>query len=119
RAPSLDEAVEHRLDPRAPVEPGVQRLVVLAVAPDELLGPSRVEDAHLLVQAPAAHVREELLVSELPLEHGPRRVPHGRENDRTRVDQGPVEVEEDDRTAHPSILATPSRRLSSRGAGPV
>ena len=81
---------------------GVQRLVVLAVAGDELVDAVGVDQAHLLDQARAADGAPELLVRDLAAEHGLRRVAHRRDDDRAGVDHGAVEVEEDDREAHGS-----------------
>ena len=71
-----------------------------AVAGDELVDPLRVDQPHLLDEARAADCAAELLVGDLAPEHGLRRVPHRRDDDRAGVDHGAVEVEEDDREAH-------------------
>ena len=81
-------------------ELGVQRLVVLAVAGDELVDPLGRDQAHLLDQPGASDRAPELLVGDVAAEHGLRRVPHRRDDDRAGVDHGAVEVEENDREAH-------------------
>ena len=97
-------------------ELGVQRLVVLAVAGDELIGPIGRDQLHLLHQPGAPDRAPELVVRDIPAEHCLRRVPHRRDDDRAGVDHGAVEVEENDREAHqPDRIR--AGRLSDRRPG--
>ena len=87
-------------DPVECLERRVERLVVGAVHVDELVDPVGVEVVHLRDQAgPADRGAHELLVR-LAAEHGHRGVAHRGDDDRPRVDQGAVEIEEDDAVAH-------------------
>jgi hypothetical protein len=78
----------------------MERLVVLAVDPHELVGLRDVDRAHLVVDVGAADERGQLGLRDLALEHGPRGMPERREDDRPGVDQGAVEVEEDVGVGH-------------------
>ena len=78
----------------------MERLVVLAVAGDEIVDAVPVEQPHLLDQAGAADRTPELLVGDVAPEHRLRGMSHRRDDDRAGVDHGAVEVEEDDREAH-------------------
>ena len=80
----------------------MERLVVRAVDAHELVDARRVERLHLRLEPRAADRRQQLLVGVLAAEHGLGRVPHRREDDRAGVDHGAVEIEEDDRVAHPA-----------------
>ena len=91
---------QHVGHPRALGQLGVQRLVVLAVAGDELVDPIGIDQPHLLDQARAADCAAELLVRDVAAKDGLRGVAHRRDDDRPRVDHGAVEVEEHDREAH-------------------
>jgi hypothetical protein len=51
-------------------------------------------------RVPAADGPHQLLVAVFAAEHLAGRVPHRREDDRGRVDDGAVEIEEDDGKAH-------------------
>ena len=75
----------------------VQRLVVRPVGLDELVDALGVELAHLRDQSRAADRRAHELLVGLAPEHGRASVAHRSEDDRPRVDQRAVEVEEDDR----------------------
>ena len=86
----------------------MQPVVVLLVDVEEFVRALGVECLHLRDDALAADRRAELLPGDLATENGPRGMLHGLENDRPRVDQRAVEVEEDDREAHGAIVA---RRL--------
>src|SRR4029453_7524691 len=91
------EEVEHVGEP---LELGMERLVVRAICVDELVDPFGIEVAHLGDEPGAADRRaHELLVRLTPKDGGRRGLPRG-EDDRARVDQRPVEVEEDDGIAH-------------------
>jgi len=96
----LLQDAEHAGHARAFGQLRVKGLVVLAVAGDEVLYAVGVDQAHLLDQAGAAHGSAELLVGDVAVEDGLRRVSHRRDDDRAGVDHGAVEVEEDDREAH-------------------
>ncbi len=93
---------------------GVERLVVEPVRLDQLVDAVRVEVAHLGDEPGAADRGADELLVRLPPEHGERRVLHRREDDRPRVDQRAVEVEEDDAEAHQSIVAASSYSTRSR-----
>ena len=84
----------------------VERVVVKAIRLEQLVDPVRVQRLHLRHQPLPADCRRELLVRDLAPEHRSRRVLHRREDDRPRVDQRAVEVEEDDGKAHGAIVAT-------------
>ena len=92
-----DERVGH---PGACLELVVERLVVGAVDAHELVDPVRRERRHLRVEARPADRPHQLLVAVLAAEHLTGRVPHRREDDRGGVDDGAVEIEEDDGKAH-------------------
>ena len=96
----LAESREQREDADERLELGVERLVVRPVHVDELVDAFGVEVAHLRDQAGAADRGPDGLLVRLPAEDGQRRVLHRGEDDRPRVDQRPVEVEEDDGEAH-------------------
>ena len=78
----------------------MQRLVVRAVDAHELVGSARRDRRHLRLQPRPADVGHQLVVAVVASEDGLRRVPHRGEDDRARVDDGAVEIEEDDRMAH-------------------
>ena len=83
----------------------VQRLVVGAVDADELVDPLGREDLHLRLEPGAADGLHQLRVPEVAAEHLARRVPHRREDDRAGVDDGAVEIEEDDgETDHGDLI---------------
>src|SRR5919197_1925428 len=91
---------EHVPHAGAGLGPVVQRLVVRAVAPDELVDLVGREHGHLRLETGPADRAEELVVAELLTQHLARRMPHRGEDDRARVDDGAVEIEENDREAH-------------------
>ena len=95
----------------------VQAVVVLLVDVEELVGVVGIDSGHLRDDPLPADRRPELFHGYLPPEHGTHRVLHRREDERARVDQGAVEVEEDDREAdvsHAAIVAAVSSRTRSR-----
>ena len=98
--PSALQPLEHALDALEGDEVVVERRVVLAVDPDELVGALLVEGPHLLVDVGAADRCREHLVRDLALEDRLGGVPERGEDDLPRVDQGAVEIEEDGRIAH-------------------
>jgi hypothetical protein len=73
----------------------VQRPVELAVRLRELGRLLLVELAHLLLEVPAPHLRHQHLVGERLAEHGFGGVPVRGEDHPAGVDDGAVEVEED------------------------
>ena len=78
----------------------MQWLVVGSVRLHELVDAVGVEITHLRDQpGPTDGGADELLVG-LTAEHGHRGVPHRGQDDRPRVDQGAVEIEEDDGVPH-------------------
>ncbi len=89
----------------------VQPVVVLLVRLEQLICTIGVDGLHLRDDALAADRQAELLGRNLAPEHGPHRVLHRREDDRPRVDERAVEVEEDDGKAHRSIVARAFRHL--------
>ena len=89
----LEDAVEG-------LERRVERLVVGAVDVDELVDAVGIEVAHLRDQARAADRGADALLVRLAAEHGHGGMSHRGEDDRPRVDQGAVEVEEDDAVPH-------------------
>src|SRR5262249_17184794 len=101
--------LEHLGDPGAGLQRVVQRQVVLPVGGDELVGPRRVDRAHLLLERRAADAREQLVVRQVAAEHGARRVPERGEDQLPGVDDGPVEIEEDDGQPHAPIVVTLAR----------
>jgi Glycosyl hydrolases family 38 N-terminal domain/Alpha mannosidase middle domain/Glycosyl hydrolases family 38 C-terminal beta sandwich domain len=111
----LVEANEHVLHPGARLELVVERLVVRAVDVDEPLDVLRRERRHLGLETGAADRLQQLLVRVVAPQHLARCVPHRGENDRARVDDGTVEVEEDRLEAHAPIVSAASRvtRLSA------
>ena len=87
--------------PDAALELVVQRLVVRAVDAHELVDAVGVERAHLRLEARAR--RRAAISSASGISRSStvsRRMPHRGEDDRAGVDDGAVEVEEDDRKAH-------------------
>ena len=96
-APLCVQAHEDVLHAGARLELVVERLVVGAVDADELVDPLGREDGHLRLEPGAADGLHQLGVAEVAAEHLARRVPHRREDDRAGVDDGAVEIEEDDR----------------------
>ena len=108
-AAELDQQLQDAVEG---LERGVQRLVVGAVDVDELVDAVGVELVHLRDQAgPADRGAHELLVRLAP-EHGHGRMPHRGDDDRPRVDQGAVEIEEDD-----ADTACADRIRAARGDG--
>ena len=99
--PAVAELVEHDVHPVADGDRVVQRLVVRAVDAHELVDARRVERVHLRLEPGPADRGEQLGVGVLAAEHGLGGVAHRREDDRAGVDDGAVEIEEDDRVAHP------------------
>ena len=78
----------------------VEAVVVLLVRLEQLVGMLRVDRRHLRDDPLAADGQTELVRRDLPPEHGAHGVLHRGEDDRPRVDQRAVEVEEDDAEAH-------------------
>ena len=106
-----------RLEPREEREQLVERLerlvqsvVVLLVRLEQLVGVVGVDRLHLRDDPLAADRHPELVGRDLAAEHGADRVLHRREDDRPRVDQRAVEVEEDDPEAHAAIVASARSR---------
>ena len=97
RRPSSLQAHEHILHPEARLELVVQRLVVGAVDAHELVDVIGSEHRHLRLEPGAADRMHQLGVGEFATEHLARGMAHRREDDRARVDDGAVEVEENDR----------------------
>ena len=89
----------------------MQRLVVRAVDADELVqvlvAPELV---HLRLEPRPADRGHQRLVGNLPPEHRLRGVPHRGEDDPAGVDDGAVEIEEDDRKAHAPDRSRATRR---------
>ena len=85
--------------PATRLELVVDRLVVLAVHAHELVGPIRREGHHLRLEPGAADVRHQLGVAVVAREHRARGMAHRGEDDPAGVDDGAVEIEEDDREA--------------------
>src|SRR6478672_11268479 len=108
RAALLVQAHEHVLHPRARLELVVQGLVVRAIDVHEPLDLARVERAHLRLQAGPADRLEQLLVGVVAAEHLPRGIPHRGEDDRPGVDDGAVEIEQNHRKPHASIVSAVS-----------
>ena len=116
----LGEQLEH---PVERLQRLVEGLVVGAIHLHELVDAVGVEVAHLGEEARPADGGADALLVRLEPEHGHRRVPHRRDDDRPRVDQSAVEVEEDDRVPHnrdPSPRAVPgfSRTLCCSARAP-
>src|SRR5205823_14250336 len=86
----------------------MEPLVVLPVGADELVGARLVECSHLLEEPRSADRGEDSLVRYLAPEHGPRGVLERGEDHPARVDQGAVEVEEDDRKPHQAMVSSGS-----------
>ena len=104
-AATLSQAYEHALDPVARLELVMQRLVVGPVDADELVDPVGREGGHLRLEPRPADRLEELLVRVVATEHLARRMTHRGEDDRAGVDDGAVEIEQNDGEAHPSIVS--------------
>ena len=124
RGDEARQQLEHAVEG---LERRVERLVVGAVHVDELVDAVRVEIAHLGDEARAADRGAHELLVGLAAEHRHGRVPHRGEDDRPRVDQGAVEIEEDDAATHEAIVSAarhersgPCHRRSrpARGTGP-
>ncbi len=81
-----------------------------AVGLDELVHPIGIEVTHLRDQPRAADRRADELLVGLTAENGQRRVLHRGDDDRARVDQRAVEIEEDRVEAHGR------RKIGARGA---
>jgi len=100
--PLLPQPHENVFHPGARLELVVQRLVVGAIDVDQPLDLVGREHRHLRFETGAADRLQQLLVGEVPAEHLASRMPHRREDDRSGVDDGAVEVEEDGLETHPS-----------------
>src|SRR5205085_11737649 len=111
------ESREHALDSWTRAELRMKRLVVLAVSADELVDARGVERAHLLEEARTADRGKDPLVRHLAPEHGPGGVLERGEDHPARVDQGAVEVEEDDWKPHRAMVSSPSATADSRPHG--
>jgi len=70
---------------------------VSAVDAHELVDPLGREDLHLGLEPRPADRLHQFGVPEVAAEHLARRVAHGREDDPAGIDDGAVEIEEDDR----------------------
>ena len=93
----------------------VQRLVVRAVDAHELVDPVGVEGTELGLEARPADRLHQLLVGVLAAEHLAGRVAHRREDDRAGVDDGAVQIEEDDGEAsHRPIVVSRQYRTATR-----
>ena len=90
----------------------MERLVVCAVGVDEPVDAVGVEVTHLRDEAGAADRGADKLLVRLRPEDGHGRVSHRGEDDRARVDQRAVQIEEHNPKAHASIVA--SRRGAPR-----
>jgi hypothetical protein len=93
----LVQPQEDFLHANACLELVVERLVVGAVDADEVVDPLGREDLHLRFEPGTADGLHQLGVPEVAAEHLARRVPHGREDDPAGIDDGAIEIEEDDR----------------------
>ena len=100
------------------LERGVERLVVGAIHIDQLVHPVGVEVVHLRDQAGTADRSADELFVRLAPEHRHRCVPHRRDDDRPRVDQGAVEIEEDDAVPHSTIVSGRTGEASASPLGP-
>ena len=107
----LMELHEHVLHPRTAFELVVQRFVVSAIDVDKLLDVVRRERRHLGLEARAADRLQQFLVGVIAPENLTRGVTHRGEDDRARVHDGAVEVEEDGLEPHASIVSAPISRL--------
>ena len=96
---------DHFVHPGAALERVVQRLVVRAVDAHEIVDVLRRERAHLRLETRPADRRHQLLLRNLAREHGARRVAHRGKDHPAGVDDSAVEIEEDDREPHASIVA--------------
>jgi hypothetical protein len=96
----LVQAYEHVLHAGARLQLAVERLVVRAVDVHELVDPIGSEDLHLRLEPRASDRLHQLRVLILAAEHLAGSVTHRGEDDRARVDDSAVEIEEDDREAH-------------------
>jgi len=94
----------------------MERLVVRAVARNEIVDAGGVEGAHLLEQARTADRGENLLVGHVDAEHVLGGMLEGREDHRPGVDQRAVEVEENGLVTHVRVIVStrfaPAARLS-------
>ena len=108
---------EHDVHAGAVLERVVQRLVVRAVDAHELVDPVRVERHHLRLEPRPADGRQQLVVGVLAADDRLGGMPHRGEDDRAGVDHGAVEIEEDDREAHASIVASGRRHGVRPGPG--
>ena len=109
--PQPRENLEHLLER---LERVMERIVVRSVDLDQLVGAVRVELPHLRNEALASDRGRQLLVGDLPIEHGANGVLHRREDDRPRVDQRAVEVEEADGETHSSIVVSAQYATEAR-----
>jgi hypothetical protein len=107
---------ERLVHPGARLELVVERLVVRPVGAHELVDPVGGQREHLRLEPGPADRGHQLAVGDLPREHGARRVAHRGEDDPPGVDDGSVEVEQDDGEAHgldrshgPQGYSTPTR----------
>ena len=91
---------EQVVHPGAADEALVKRLVVRAVDGDELVDAVGSERVHLRLEPGPADGRHQLFVGRLGAEHLLRGMPHRGEDDRAGVDDGAVEVEQNDRKTH-------------------
>jgi len=99
---SVSELVEHDVHPVADGDRVVQRLVVGAIDAHELVDACGVEGLHLRLEPRPADGGQELGLGVVAAEHGLRGMAHRREDDRAGVDDSAVEIEQDDREAHPA-----------------
>jgi hypothetical protein len=96
----LRERLHELLDAVEGLELVVERAIVLAVDPDELVYVGGRKDAHLVVKVRAPDERRDLLLLDVASKHLARGVLEGGEDDRAGIDERPVEVEEHGRVAH-------------------
>ena len=96
---------EDLVHPGATGELVVQRLIVRPVNRDELVRTVGRKGLHLRLEPRPADRGHQLLVGNLHAENLPGGVSHRSENDRARIDDGAVEIEENDRKTHDVMLA--------------
>ena len=78
----------------------MQRLVVGTVDAHELVDARRIESVHLRLEPRPADGGEQLRIRVFAAQHRLGGVAHRCEDDRAGVDDGAVEIEQDDRVAH-------------------
>ena len=108
-APFVFQLHEDLVHPGAADELVVQRLVVRPINRDELVDTVGRKGLHLRLEPGAADRGHQLLVGNLDAENLSGGVSHRGENDRAGIDDGAVEIEEDDRKTHDVMLAACSQ----------